>query len=68
MRKREKASITDSLDLALELAFNYKLNPAVILACKNLEQLDNYLDCLELDELEKFNYFEVKYEFLPTKK
>jgi len=68
MRKREKASITDSLDLALELAFNYKLNPAVILACKNLEELDTYLDCLELDELEKFNYFEVKYEFLPTKR
>ncbi len=68
MRKREKASITDSLDLALELAFNSKLNPAIILACKNLEQLDTYLDCLELDELEKFNYFEVKYEYLPTKK
>ena len=68
MRKKEKASITDSLDFALELAFNSKLNPAVILACKNLEELDAYLDCLELDELNKFDYFEIQYEFSPTKR
>ncbi len=68
MRKKQKASIADSLDFALELTFKGSLNPAVITACENLEQLDLYLDCLELDELEKFNYFEVKYEFLPIKK
>ena len=68
MKKRERASIADSLDLAMELAFNNRLNPAIILACQNLEQLDTYLDCLELDELDKFDYFEIKYEYLPIKK
>ena len=68
MKRKERASIADSLDLALELAFNQKLNPAIILACKNLEQLDTYLDCLELDALDKFDYFEIRYEYSPIKK
>ena len=68
MRKKEKASVTDSFDLALTLAFNFKLNPAIILACKDLEQLDAYLDCLELNELNKFEYFKVHYEISPIKK
>ena len=68
MRKKEKASLMDSLDFALDLAFNYKLNPAIILACKDLEQLDTYLDCLELNELNKFDYFKIEYEISPTKR
>lgn len=68
MKKREKATIADSLDFALELAFNSKLNPAIITACKNLEQLEAYLDCLELNELSKFDYFEIKYEFALAKR
>ena len=68
MRKKEKASIMDSLDYSLDLAFNYKLNPAIILACKDLEQLDTYLDCLELNELSKFDCFKIEYEISPTKR
>lgn len=68
MRKKEKASLMDSLDFALDLAFNFKLNPAIILACKDLEQLDTYLDCLELNELNKFDYFKIEYEISPTKR
>ena len=68
MKKREKASIADSLDFALELAFNSKLHPAIITACRNLEQLETYLDCLELNELSKFDYFEIKYEFSLAKR
>ena len=68
MRKREKASISDSLDLALGLTFNSALNPAIITACKNLEELEAYLDCLELNELSKFEFFEIKYEILPFKR
>ena len=51
MRKKEHASITDSLDLALELAFNSLLNPAIITACKNLDELDIYIDYLNSNEL-----------------
>lgn len=66
MRKKERASIMDSIDLALDVAFNSKLYPAVITACRNLEELDTYLDYLELNELDKFEFFKVKYEFYPT--
>ncbi len=67
MRKKEKASLFDSLDLAFEVTFNNSLNPAIIAACKNLDELDTYLDCLSANELDKFNCFEIKYEMLPTK-
>ena len=67
MRKKENASISDSLDLALELSFNNLLNPAIITACKNLDELDVYLDCLNSNELDKFTCFEIKYEILPRK-
>jgi len=58
MRKKENASITSSLDLALELTFNNLLNPAIITACKNLDELDIYLDYLSSNELDKFKIFD----------
>ncbi len=67
MRTKEHASISDSLSLALELTFNSLLNPAIISACRTLDELDIYLDCLNTGELDKFNIFEIKYEVLPTK-
>ena len=67
MRKKEKASIFDSLSVATEMTFNNSLNPAVITACENLDQLDVYVDCLSNNDLDKFNYFKVKYEVLPKK-
>jgi len=67
MRKKEKASVFDSISLATEVVFNSSLNPAVITACNNLDQLDVYLDCLSSNELDKFNYFKVKYEIVPKK-
>lgn len=68
MRKKEKASIVESLNIALEQTFNSSLNPAIIAACKNLDQLDIYLDCLDTNETNKFPFFEIKYEMLPSKK
>lgn len=67
MRIKEKASLLDSLDLALEVSFNSLLNPAVITACKNLDEFDIYLDYLESDELDKFKIFKIQYEFMPLK-
>lgn len=67
MRNRENASIIDSINLALEVTFNSLLNPAIITACKNLDELDIYLDCLSSNELDKFDIFEIKYEIRPSK-
>ena len=68
MKHKEKANFLKALDLALELTFKYNLHPAIISACKNLDELDIYLDCLEENELHKFNIFEIRFEFLPTKR
>ena len=67
MRNRENASIIDSINLAVEVTFNSLLNPAIITACKNLDELDIYLDCLSSNELDKFDIFEIKYEIRPSK-
>lgn len=67
MKHKEKASFAKALDLALELIFKYNLNPAVISACKNLDELDIYLDCLEDMQLNDFKIFDIKYEISPMK-
>ena len=68
MKYKEKASITECLDLAFELSFNNSLNPAIIPACKNLDELDMYLDCLDANTLDKFNLFEIKFDITPLEK
>lgn len=68
MRNKEHSSFLDSLNLALELSHNSLLNPAIITACKNLDELDIYLDCLDSNELDKFNLFKIVFDILPSKK
>lgn len=62
---KEKGSLIGALDLALELMFKYELNPIIIAACRNLNELDIYLDCLEEKELFDFRCFEIKFEVTP---
>ena len=52
------------MDLGFELMFKYKLNPIIIAACRNLEELDIYLDCLEENELFDFKCFEIRNEYI----
>lgn len=63
--KRSGLSYLKSLSLSLELLVNYNLHPAIITACKNIDELDIYLSCLEDDELDEFNLFNIKFEILP---
>ena len=65
IKKKEKGSFTKALDLGLELMFKYELNPIIIASCRNLEELDIYLDCLEENELQDFPCFEIKFEVMP---
>ena len=65
IKNKEKGSILKALDLGLELMFKYELNPIIISACRNLDELDIYLDCLDKNELNEFNCFEIKFEVLP---
>lgn len=66
MLHKEKVSIISALDLSLELMFKYELNPIIIAACRNLDELDIYLDCLDENELFDFRCFEIRFEVAPS--
>ena len=61
--RSNKYSFFKALDLSLELTFKYDLNPIIIAACRNLDELDIYIDCLDEKELFDFKCFEIKNEF-----
>lgn len=62
VREKEKGSKAKALELAFELLLNYNLHPAIITACKSLDELDVYLACLEDNALNEFKFFDIKYE------
>ena len=62
---KENGSILKALDLGIELMFKYDLNPIIIAACRNLDELDIYLDCLDKNELYDFKCFEIIFEVNP---
>lgn len=65
IKNKQHGSILSALDLGLELMFKYELNPIIIAACRNIDELDIYLDCLENNELHDFKCFEIKFEIMP---
>ncbi len=65
IREKEKGSFAKALDLGLELMFHYELNPIIITACRNLNELDIYLACLEENEPHDFPCFEITFEVAP---
>ena len=66
VKNKEHGSIKEAFDLGMELLLNYNLHPAIISACKNIDELDIYLDYLENNETDKFNCFNIKFEIAPT--
>lgn len=65
MRIKEHKSVKEAFELATELMLNYNLHPAIIRACKNIDQLDIYLDYLESNEIHLFDCFKIQYEVPP---
>lgn len=64
-RERENYSLFDAISLATEMMGKRLLYPAIISACKTLNDLDVYLDCLDKNELDDFKIFKIKYELYP---
>ena len=64
-RDRENYSFIDAVAIATEMMKKRFLHPAIISACRNLNELDVYLDCLDKNELEDFKIFNIKYELYP---
>ena len=65
MSKSNGSSKLKALSLASELFMNYNLHPAIITACKSVDELDVYLACLEDNTLQDFRFFDIKYEIPP---
>lgn len=65
IREKEKASVSKAFDLGLELMFRHELNPVIIAACRNLDELDIYLSYLEDNQAYEFSCFEIKFEIMP---
>ncbi len=63
---RQKCKLGESISLALEIMKKKFLHPSIISACRNLDELDVYLDCLEKNELDDFKIFKIKYELHPA--
>ena len=66
IKNKEKGSRFNALSLAFELLVNYNLHPAIIAACKSIDEIDIYLACLEENNLESFKKFNIKYEIPPA--
>lgn len=65
LTKKEDLSLKEKIDLASEMCLKKYLHPAIISACKNLNELNVYLDCLDKNELDDFKVFNIKYEITP---
>ena len=63
--RRDNYSRWEAMKLAMEVCRKKFLHPAIISACRNVKELDVYLDCLNKNELEDFKIFEIKYEIPP---
>ena len=62
---REKYSFLDSVTLSIEMMKKRFLHPAIITACRSLDELDVYLDCLDKNELDDFKIFKIQYDMYP---
>lgn len=61
LAKKSKIPFLQTINLANELFFNTNLNPVIIRACKNIDELDIYLSCLENNCLNDFKCFNIIY-------
>lgn len=66
MRDIEMKSIIESFKKAVEVMFNSSINPAVIAACKSKEQVNNYIRCLERNDLDSFKDFKIVFDVPPV--
>ncbi len=66
MKYKEQAPLTRCLKVAIEVSKIRNLNPAIITACNNYEQLNQFLNYLQKNETDKFEGFNIKYEASPA--
>lgn len=58
-KEKSNLSFFESLNYANKLLFENQVEPIVIAACSTIDELETYLDCLNNDVLDKFDYFTI---------
>jgi len=66
-KNKSNYSSFKSFNFAFEVMFKRSVNPAIIVACKNADELKDYLTCLKEQKLDLFKAFKIKYEINPMK-
>ena len=66
MREKEYESFSASFSFGVKLMNNYKLHPAVISACRNIDELNCFLGCLDDGNLNSFDIFDIKFDVPPV--
>ena len=64
-RNKEMMPVLDSFNYAKNIMFRREINPYIIAAVKSKKQLEDYIDCLEKNELENFKHFKIIFEVNP---
>ena len=64
----ERGSISEAFGLGMEVMFNYNLHPAIISACRGIDELDIYLNCLDDGRTQDFDCFKIIFEVPPALK
>ncbi len=67
LHDREMKSFADSLKGAIDLMFKGEINPAIIAGLKSETQLNEFLGCLQNNDLDNFKPFKIIFEFNPSK-
>lgn len=62
---REGKSVFEALKYSFDLMFKDDLNPTIIAACKTQQQLDDYIECLEHQDLDSFKHFKIQFYITP---
>ena len=65
MRDVEMKSVIESFKKAVEVMFDSRINPTIIAACRTEEQVNNYIYCLERNDLDSFKDFKIVFDMAP---
>jgi len=63
---RKEKGLLEAFEAAVELMTNFNLNPIIVRACRSVQELNIFVDCLEESETEKFPCFEIEYKIAPV--
>ena len=58
-------SVIEAFKRAVEVMFDSRINPTIIAACRTEEQVNNYIYCLERNDLDNFKDFKIVFDMAP---